>query len=188
MAPTSAFQHLSPAVLETIAALFQLVEQPGYWPRQIRYIIIVLLAKPAGGFRQFLCIIPSWARLWCRLKRPMFSKWEASHPSNVLGWGQGKSCASAIWALPVRAETRKQRHHVAILLWDLKEYYQHIGRLVLTNRALELGLPEAHIRLVIQSYSSKTSLRVGNPVVDTSFLMLGIVAGCAFATTGVKTY
>ena len=58
---------------------------------------------------------------------------------------------------------------------------------MLTDRASELGLPKAPVRLVIQSYSCKRFMRMDSTVVDTGFNIC-IVAGCGFATTGVKAY
>ena len=115
--------------------------------------------------------------------------WEAANKSMVTSWGQNKSCISAVWALSAQAEQQVGNDNfVALLLWDLKAFYEHIDRNVLIQRATEAGCPMQPTRLAIQGYASQRLLKMDNLIVTTGFAKFGVVAGCGFATTGVKVY
>ena len=62
-----AWLRAGPAALGALLHLLQLVEQCGRWPAAIGHVMIVLLAKPAGGFRP-IGLFPSVVRIWMRVR------------------------------------------------------------------------------------------------------------------------
>ena len=74
--------------------------------------------------------------------------------------GRASQVPQRLWSLDVRAEARKAGHQVTALLWDLKEYYDHIDQQVLLDTAIAQDMPLAPVRLVIQSYTHKCTTRM----------------------------
>ena len=58
---------LGDAALESLLHMFALVELAGRWPATIGHVMVVLLAKAAGGFRP-IGLFPSVARIWMRIR------------------------------------------------------------------------------------------------------------------------
>eukprot|EP00972_Heterocapsa_arctica_P044949 6633659-Heterocapsa_arctica.AAC.1 len=62
-----AWLRLGDAVLTSLLHFFVLVEATGRWPAAIGHVMIVLLAKAAGGFRP-IGLFPSVVRIWMRVR------------------------------------------------------------------------------------------------------------------------
>ena len=67
--------RLSPCFLVTMMQIFALCELLGKWPSVITDVLIILLAKPARGFRP-IGIFPTFVRVWCRARARHIRTWE----------------------------------------------------------------------------------------------------------------
>jgi hypothetical protein len=66
--------RLSPSLLVALTLLFGLCELLGQWPTVVTDVLIVLLAKPAGGFRP-IGIFPTFVRVWFRARSRHIRAW-----------------------------------------------------------------------------------------------------------------
>ena len=78
-------------------------ERAGCWPDAVGVVIIVLLAKPDGGWRP-IGLLPHLVRVWMRVRRDVATEWEASCSRNYLYAGVGKGSTVAAWKQAARAE------------------------------------------------------------------------------------
>ena len=82
---------------------FDITEATGVLPIQVRLVIIILLAKPKGGFRSKV-LFSSFYRLWCKARRPIAEEWERQHERRFFASGKGRGGVDAVWRQTARAE------------------------------------------------------------------------------------
>jgi hypothetical protein len=84
-----AIRRLSDGLLVRLAELLTAIEHHGRWPTAVAWAIIVLLAKPDGGFRP-IGLLPWIIRLWTRARRQMAVDWERAHHRPYFFAGQAR--------------------------------------------------------------------------------------------------
>jgi hypothetical protein len=70
----------------------------------------------------------------------------------------------------------------------MKEFYEHINRDKLGERAMRLDFPKAVIRAACAMYAAERLIQLGTMTISAGCLAKGIVAGCGHATYEVQVY
>ena len=124
----SLFMHLCDEGLEIMAQIMELIERLGIMPEGLRWLEVVMLSKPQGGFRP-IGLFTSFYRVWGRCRRAQCRQWEATHQHEVNAYTRGHSAISAVWLITLQAELGQREQETSIaVLWDMKQYYEHLDR------------------------------------------------------------
>ena len=174
--------------IELVIDMFMVAEARGIFPRQLRLLQIFLVEKPKGGFRS-LGLFPSLYRLWGRVRRIFARKWEIFHSRKYIIFGPGGSAVEAVWRQTILAEEAAHLgHHSASLLWDLREYYEHVDRGKLQDRGKALDFPRPLARTSCQMYAASRVVTFSGSAAHVGFAVRGVVAGCTMATVHIQFY
>ena len=85
-------------------------------------------------------------------------------------------------------QAAEERLHSGFFLWDLQNYYEHISRDKLWQRAEELGFNMGVVAVSLNQYAAKRFVGLGGLTMESQYAWRGIAAGCGFATTWVQIY
>eukprot|EP00972_Heterocapsa_arctica_P097083 14322770-Heterocapsa_arctica.AAC.1 len=80
------------------------METLGTLPTQLRAVLMLLLAKPKGGFRP-IGLFSSIYRLWAKARRPYAVAWEEAHWKPYFACGAGRGAEDTVWRQAVKAES-----------------------------------------------------------------------------------
>ena len=182
-----AIARLEDSILAAILRILQACEGLGDWPLRISMVIIVLLPKPAGGWRPIGLL--SWMpKVWMKMRRTAAAEWEKANERAYLYAGPGKGAEIAAWKQAARAEAAsacKEACYAQCLL-DLVKAFDRVPHHVLIREASALGYSLWILRLSLATYTSDRILRVGG-VVSTPFkARRGITAGSGLATAEMR--
>ena len=187
----SHYQHISDEGLQAIADLLSAIEARGVWPRQLRFVQIVLIPKPKGGFRP-IGLMSSLYRLWGALRRPVLGAWEATHKLPIFAFGAGRSALSAVWRVALEAEkattTRGKAMAAATLLVDLHKYYELLDHDRLIAESERHDIPPWLARPAVHAYKHRRIMTMRSLCQDVGHAKRGAIAGCFYITTGVQCY
>jgi exonuclease III len=182
------FTLLSDEALLVIAIILENVERLGAMPRATALVHMVLLEKSTGGHRG-IGLFPSLYRLWARARRPWARRWEAAHKRTYLACCSGASCVDAVWRQALANESANLKGEaVGCFLWDLKQFYEHLDRAKLRNRARALDFPDTIVRVSCYMYGARRVVAMQDIAVDAGRPKRGIAAGCGFATYYAQIY
>ena len=70
-----AIERLPKILLDALVRMLHDMEESGRWPKVIGDVLVVLFAKPTGGFRP-INLFPWPIRLWMRVRRDQASDWK----------------------------------------------------------------------------------------------------------------
>ena len=84
------YSLLSDESLEVFCRILLACELVGALPRQVRYILYMLIAKPGGGLRPIGLFCSSY-RMWGRLRQPHAAEWEARQERGYLAASKGRT-------------------------------------------------------------------------------------------------
>ena len=173
------------AALALVLALMELV---GELPLSVSWVVMALLAKPAGGFRP-IGIFPMIYRLYGRLRLPILRAWEDKHELDEFACGPGKSAADTVWrqALASEASVASGGCAGAVLL-DMQKFYERFNRDRLWARAKQFGMNLLVIRFALVAYSASRLVCLGGLYSQGCFAVRGIIAGCSFSRAIVRVY
>ena len=126
------------------AQLMQLCERVGLWPTQISQLLVVLLPKvPGPGWRP-IGILPSFYRLWMKIRRGLCSQWEHQHDRAFFAMGAHRKVTDPVWRQAVRAEASICTGQASCtILWDLVKRYETIHFKHLWQEGATLDFPHA---------------------------------------------
>ena len=91
----------------------------------------------------------------------------------------------------LRAESSSaagQRLFTGYFLWDLQNYYEHLSRSKLWDRAGEMGFSLAILAVALNQYGARRFIGLGALTLECQHALRGIAAGCGLATTLVQVY
>ena len=86
------------------ANILNCMEDTGQLPFQIEIVLMVLLAKPQGGYRP-IAILPALYRLWMKIRRPHCEAWEKKG-HRPLPWRMARSWETRSGDPPSRKRLR----------------------------------------------------------------------------------
>ena len=136
-------------------------------------------------------LLPSLYRLWARLRQDVARTWEAKHKTPMLAHQSGRSIVETVFLQSLRAESgqlQEPRQHSAAFLWDLSNYYEHLDRQLLWDRATSTSFPLAVVAEALNQYATRRLLGLETLAMDSFFPERGIAPGCALATFWVQVY
>ena len=172
----------------TLVQPYGAIECMGFWPTQVSQLTVVLLEKPAGGFRP-IGLFSALYRVWMKARGDLCMQWEISHDLPCFAMGRQRSPVDCVRRQASRAEASvaKQRA-AAALLWDLGKFYESMRHGRLVSQAVRLDFPLRILRLNLQGYTHPRYVSMAGMVNDPCYPSQGVVAGCGAATTHVKLY
>ena len=178
--------HLSDQGVRTFIALLMAVERIGDWPEHACLIILMLLAKPGGGYRT-IGILATLYRVWVRIRRIQAKEWELEHTPECVYGGTGKSAESSAWRQSFRAEVAVSRgEHEASMLLDLEKCYETVGFQRTFEAARAEGCSVLLLWLAFSMYMQPRVVALEGALSAEVRAARGIVAGCGFATTWLR--
>jgi hypothetical protein len=128
-----------PGLQCTLLLLF-IFEQIALFPRQLQLLMASFVGKAKGGYRVIHLFIALY-RVWVRLRRSLCRQWEAGCPRPYLAFSRGIGAARIVWRQAAKAECNQEAHGAyAAVLWDLKDYYEHLNTEGLLQCCMELGV------------------------------------------------
>ena len=130
--------------MSSLVELLGLVERVGRWPRNVGHVLVVLLAKPAGGFRP-IGLFPSIVRVWMRIRLADAVVWQSAYDRPWLYAGAGKGAEVAAWRQAARAEQAAARgwDYAAVLL-DLVKAFERVPTTSWCGRRAPSGATSGH--------------------------------------------
>ena len=132
---------LSDEGLEVLGLILHAVETAGKWPTQVRTLLVVLLAKPTGGFRP-IALFAAVFRVWGRARRETAAAWESQYELEYFAAGRGRSATDAVWRAAVLAEAAVVKgEQAAAVLFDMVKFFERINYEKLVRSGLELSFP-----------------------------------------------
>ncbi len=182
------FFLLSDAALDSLAAILEMVEILGAWPSQVDLVVMPLLPKPRGGYRP-IGLLPGIYRLWAKARRAEADRWEAANPRSYFAAASGTGPIDAVWKQAARQEAGvSEGSEAAAVMEDMESFYELMSRPRLLAEADRLGFPTAIVRASLAAYSAPRLLSMRGCIGREANPCVGIIAGCALATTYVKIY
>ena len=162
-------------------------ERLGKWPNSNLLIIIVLLPKPAGGWRP-IGLLEWLPKIWMKARRLAVAEWEQNNERCNLYAGPGKGADIAAWKQAARAEVAavSDGTHYAQCLLDLVKAFDRVPYHVLIREATQLGYPLRILRLSIATYMADRVIRVDGTISQTMRAKRGITAGSGLATAEMR--
>ena len=78
--------------------------------------------------------------------------------------------------------------HTGAFLWDLSNYYEHLDRRRLWQRAESTDFPLAVAAVALNQYAARRYIGLESLAMDALYPEKGIAAGCGLATYWVQVY
>ncbi len=182
------FGLLSEGALLALAAILEMVELLGAWPKQLDLVMMPLLPKPKGGYRP-IGLLPGLYRLWAKSRRAEADRWEAQHQRPFFAAAAGVGPMDAVWRQAARQEAEVTRgHEAAAVMEDMESFYELMARDRLVTEAECLGFPGPVVRASLAAYAAPRLLSLRGRLSKETHPRVGIIAGCSLATTYVKIY
>ena len=182
------FAMLSDEALQCIAHLLMTCEACGQLPDNVISPLVVLIPKPKGGFRP-IGIFTSIERLWAKVRRWHADKWQRDNFRHYLACAKGCGAADLVWRQTLSAEqsAHSQRQYAAVL-WDLKEFFDHIDHRILWQRAIHHGYPRVLVRMAIAAYRAPRLVEINGRLARDLWPTCGVFAGHILAMSLVHLY
>ena len=92
-----------------------------------------------------------------------------------------------MWLLALRSETTHDSESAA-LLWDLKQYFEHIDREVLRQEAEETQFPQYVLEMAVTAYQAQRVITMRGLACRVGHSKVGGTAGCPIITTLIQVY
>ena len=173
--------------LECLSILFEAVERQGALPGQLRFMLIVLLAKPAGGWRP-IAVFCSLYRLWAKCRQSLAAAWEASAERPFFAASRGRSPTDPMWRYAVRAEAARAEGKPAAAIWrDLAKFYEHIQFEALIAAAARHNFPWVLLKVAIAAYRPIRLVHMKGGIEVVGHAGRGAPAGCVLANNHGQT-
>jgi hypothetical protein len=178
--------RLSPSILIALMTLFGLCEILGMWPSVVTDVLIILLGKPAGGFRP-IGFFPTFVRVWFRARSKHIRRWEQEHSRTFFYAGNGKGADTAAWLqAAVMENAALSRTAAAASLIDLTKAFERVSHVGLLAAAQRWDYPLWALRLSVAAYRLGRRVSVNSILSSVVVACRGITAGSSFATTELR--
>ena len=92
-----------------------------------------------------------------------------------------------MWLLALRSETTHDSESAA-LLWDLKQYFEHIDREVLRQEAEETQFPQYVLEMAVTAYQAQRVITMRGLACRVGHSKVGGTAGCPIIATLIQVY
>ena len=154
----------------------------------VRKLIIQLIPKiksvgtrPIGFFQAFL-------RLFGRILSGATKQWDAAKGSDgCWSMSAGRSPVDAVWRQSFKAElAANSLRKVLILLWDLKEAYEHVQHDTLMEEGRRIVFPLPGLRAAVTMYRVPRIVILDGCAAEELCPTQGIVAGSSTACHEIK--
>jgi len=181
---------LGDGALDTLAALYEAAELLGLWPRQLATILLQVIAKPKGGYREVV-LFAGPVRVWERMRRAECMQWMRTWDRPYFAFTPGKGAELTVWRQTVRAEGATSRLSVvsAGALKDMRKFYESIIISRLAERWVRTGFPGPIARLCTNTWRGPRAVRFGNMLCKQRWhANCGLPAGTTFADMAVMAY
>ena len=176
------FGWLSDALLDALAALLMALEAKGYWPEQVRTILVAQIPKASGG-RRPIGLLPGLVRIWERLRKPVVEVWRRSVERDYNWAAKGRSAQTAVWRQALRDEAAIARGKMtAATLVDLVKAFEMVKLELVWRQGLALHFPPLVLRMVLESFAFARMLSWKGAVAEEVHTLSAILAGGSFAT------
>ena len=190
------FSMLKESQLEIVMDVLEVVELLGMTPSNIQAVYAKLIPKHTGNQLEQISmrgigLLPSLYRLWARLRQTEARRWEKQHRTPLMGHQAGRSIMEVVFMQGLRAESGQQqepRVHTGAFIWDLLNFYEHLNRQKLWDRACSTGFSKVVAAVALNQYSTRRFIGLEDLALPCDFPERGIVAGCGLATTWVQVY
>jgi len=181
-----AWLRLGPAALASLLHLLTLVELLGRWPAQVGHVMVVLLAKAAGGFRP-IGLFPSVIRVWMRVRLADAVIWQSLHERPWLYASAGKGADVAAWRQAARSEQAAARgwHYGAALL-DMVKAFERVPHDILVCKAVAKGYSLRLLKVSLGAYRLARTLMVQGACSRLMVAVRGITAGAGHAVVELR--
>jgi len=181
-----AWLRFGQAALESLLHLFFLVESLGRWPDHIGHVLVVLLAKAAGGFRP-IGLFPSVVRIWMRIRLADAVIWQSLHERPWLYASAGKGADVAAWRQAARSEQAAARgwSYGAALL-DMVKAFERVPHDLLVVKARAKGYSLRLLKVSLSAYRLARTLMVQGACSALVVAVRGITAGAGHAVIELR--
>ncbi len=177
---------LGDEVIDILIELMTCCELLGAIPEVVALVVVVLIAKKAGG-RRPVGLLPALYRLWAKVRQPHVRRWEAEWERRYFAAGRGRSACDIAWLRALRAEYASSVGATAAsVLWDLRKCFEHGSHTLLAQEAKELSFPLAIARLAVAMYGTERRLTLDGAFSEPIKPSRGFIAGCANALAAIK--
>ena len=175
--------------LETLAAVYEACETAGVWPTQLWVVLMQLIGKPKGGFRN-IAVLPGPVRLWERLRRTECEEWVRTMDRPYWAFGTGRSAEMAVWRRAVLAEASVADSGAAAgTITDMRKFFERINLTKLAHAWVKLGFPAPIAKLCINLWRGPRAVRLRQLLCPYRLrATCGIPAGSVFADLAVMAY
>ena len=163
-----------------------MMELIGCLPPQHQVVLLVLLAKPTGGFRT-IGLMPMAQRVWARMRRDQATAWEANWQREYFWAGKAKGAEDAAWMTAFEDEAAWAQGRACVsLLLDLIKCFEKVPLWRLAQEGIAVGFPKALLRMALATYATARRLTKEGAVSQATHTLRGIIAGCGLATTCLR--
>jgi hypothetical protein len=174
--------------LIVLAIIILVVEQLGVLPSQVQRLLIFLIPKATGGRRPIM-LAPALYRWWARARRPLAEEWEADNDHPFFAASKGRTAIDPVYRRAVQAEAAAADGKCVVTgLWDIAKFFECIAHAILVRRAERCGAPMRALRVCLGMYRAVRYLTIAPFVATPVRAIVGVAAGCGFATTWIKVY
>eukprot|EP00959_Pyramimonas_sp_CCMP1952_P168232 3515423-Pyramimonas_sp.AAC.1 len=136
-------------------------------------------------------MLPALYRVWARLRRSAAREWKPTTVGLYLAHQAGHSIVELEYKQSLECESNSSaidQPCSAQVLYDLSNYYEHVGRPCLAHRAVESGCPCCLLRIILSQYASERIASLQDCAVSVGKPWRGIAAGCSWAAYLVQMY
>ena len=165
-----------------MASLLNKLETAGTWTHELDLVLVVLLAKPYGGYRP-IGLFPTLIRLWMKARVSLARDWEHANADASLYGAAGMGAQRAAWLEAFNTETAalNDLEHAQVLL-DLTKAFETVSHQALIDAATKRGYPLDLLRMALQAYRMERAVGINGTHAQAARGSRGITAGSGLAT------
>ena len=182
-----AILSLPDGAILALIRIFILIELLGAWPASIGITLICLIPKTDGG-RRPIGLLPSFIRLWMRVRLDVARTWQTENDREYFYAGPSKGATVAAWKQAARAELSSystSSEYVNNLL-DLIKAFDRVPHDFLAQNAHEFRYPIMMLKLSIAAYKLGRVIVVEGICSYIMYAVRGITAGSVLATVELR--
>ena len=152
---------LSDQLLTVLATLLRCIELHGRFPSALEAVFTNLIPKHKSDSTVKLrgigfCV--SLYRICGKLRQSEALDWEQRHPLKEICHQKGKSILEIVFAQSLAAEHGQYRNaklHTSCVLWDMSNFYEHVRRQILWQRAQASGFNMRVLTVILNMYQAR---------------------------------
>ena len=176
------FAWLSDAVLDSLAALLNAIEDEGVWPGQVAHIVIILINKRGGG-RRPIWMLEALVRVWERARKPVVQAWRAANVRDYDGCARGRRVEDVVWVQALHDEIAAGRGQVSsTALLDLTKAFESARLDHAWKAGIRYGYPLRLLRLSLEAFAFERHVSCQGACASGVRTLSAILAGSTFAS------